>query len=260
MLTIGKISYINVLPLWGGIMLNKVPFPKNMHWIEDVPTALNRSLNEEKCDIAFVSCVEYLQHKERYDLFPGFCVAAYEKVLSVNLYYKENLYLADLDQKKIALTPQSATSTLLLKTLCKHYWGIVPQWVELSDIKQYSQYDAFLLIGNEAIQAQTLSGYKTLDLAQAWHYATGLPFCFAVCAMQKGLGTKKAQEVAALQECLKNSLAWGKQNREQIVELAQEQLNHSSLSIDLLQCYFNHLHFELDADVIKGLNKFESLL
>lgn len=82
---------------------------------------------------------------------------------------------------KICLDPESRTSVLLLKWLCKHYWNINPIFEDLThpNLTPENKKDCgCLLIGDKALKNQGKWNHYT-DLVEAWNRCTGLPFVFA---------------------------------------------------------------------------------
>lgn len=105
----------------------------------------------------------------------GICSKKY--VHSVGVF--SNLPLNQLN--KIYLDPESRTSVLLLKWLCKYYWNIHPIFEDLpnSDFTLENNTDCgYLLIGDKALKNHGKWNFYS-DLVEAWNHCTGLPFVFA---------------------------------------------------------------------------------
>lgn len=194
-------------------------------------------------DLCLTSSFEYLQNRERYDLVPGFCIAA-KRVLSVNL------YLRNQNPTHIALTEESATSAQLVKLLCRHFWNIDPEFIPLPDMEVCTDYDGFLLIGDKALMHPTFPDYQTIDLADAWYQKTGLPMTFAVLIAQKGVDTREFMIE------LDQSVKWGEENRKTIVQHAATKLKLPSRTIET---YFSNLRYRLGELEMAGLTTFGAL-
>ncbi|MDP1836704.1 MAG: menaquinone biosynthesis protein [Chlamydiales bacterium] len=253
MLSVGVINYINFLPIFAALKQGIID--AQVDWLPAVPSALNQALREGKLDVSPISAAEYLANRSQYDLLPDFCIGAEEKVMSVCLYVKGDIQ--DLDGKTIGLTAQSASSALLVKVLCHHFWNLSPSYQTMKCPNEMHQYDAFLLIGDDCLRNPKVPGYTTIDLATAWHKETGLPFTFAVFAARKEVTQNKADEVQALIKALHKSYAWGKNNPHVVEELALQQL---SLPLDILQEYYQVLRFVFDERQKQGLQRFSELV
>lgn len=84
--------------------------------------------------------------------------------------------------RRIALSPHSQSSNALLRILWQRYWQRDPAAVEWiapngEPLADHVPADAQLIIGDEALTCAP--GPHAIDLGQAWHEWTGLPFVFA---------------------------------------------------------------------------------
>jgi len=69
MLRVGKIEYLNTVPVYYGFIKGKVP-AEGIEFIDDVPSELNRLLREGLLDASVISSYEYIVNQDRYLLFP----------------------------------------------------------------------------------------------------------------------------------------------------------------------------------------------
>ncbi len=239
MTRIGMVEYINALPFHLPFRLGELTTNASITY--GIPSALNAQLRAGDLDMALTSCAEYFDGP--YNLLPGFCIGAFKEILSVNLYTR-----TELDGATIALTHHSATSVALVKVLCHHFWRVEPTFVPLDREKPLTSYDAFLLIGDEALEQLTIPGYQTIDLAHAWYEATQLPFVFAVFAQRKG-----AQDYS---EELEAALQWSEANRERLIHEAHQQ---SGLDPELIDRYYSLCCYRLGPKEREGLDLFQQL-
>src|SRR5438067_3748047 len=136
--------------------------------IQGVPTELNRRLLNDELDAAPISSIEYARNADRLRLMPRLCVASEGAVDSIQLVSK-----VPLEQvRRIAVTPESATSVVLIKVLLPEA-GHVPLGEEA---------DAKLLIGDAALKSAFEDPTPHYDLGRLWLERTGLPMVFAVWA------------------------------------------------------------------------------
>lgn len=255
-LTVGRIRYINNYPLFGGFLSSALPPP--CRWEEGSPQDLNRALREGHLDLSLVSTAEYLQGKDTlYTLVPPWCIAAKEKSLSVHLYHKKPL--EHLDGQKVFVTSESATSTLLLKVLCHHHWGIRPLFFSSPAPEKEQDATAFLLIGDHALSCPSLPQHQTKDLASAWHAMTHLPFVFAVFAAHRHNIEKKEHALKAFQNAMAASFSWGQEHPKRLVAMALLDLQRWDCNEALVQKYYQTLSYELTEEMMQGLRLFDTL-
>lgn len=250
MLRVGAIRYINFLPLFAAVELGKVHSTSQYRF--DVPAALNSALRSGELDISPISAAEYLANAPSYELLPHYCIGAVDRVFSVTLYTRYPV--EQLDGRTIGLTAQSASSVLLLKVLCYHFWKVSPHFQVFDDLKNHSQFDALLVIGDDALLHPELPGYQNIDLATAWHDSTALPFTFAVFAARKSTQLGQRQ---AFNERLELSYQWAQENPDVILSLARQRL---PISIERLKAYYEALRYPFCPQQQAGLNRFHDLV
>ncbi|BAF71069.1 MqnA/MqnD/SBP family protein [Sulfurovum sp. NBC37-1] len=154
----GSISYLNLLPfqLFLKRYLKSSSAKMAFRYKRAVPSQINRSLKRQEVNAAFISSIE-----SRKFGCTDLGIIADKKVYSVLLLEGEDQY-----------DPASATSNRLAKVL-----GLKGR----------------VLIGDAALKYY-LDGGEGIDLAEAWHEKTGLPFVFArLCYNKHG---KQIQKLA----------------------------------------------------------------
>lgn len=248
-LRVGHPCYLNCLPLFTNPTLDD-----SVTLITDHPNALNVRLQQGNLDIGLVSSWAYLNHTSEWTLIPGFCIAAYQRVLSVNLYHR--IPLKHLDGQMLAITPQSSSSAQLIRLFCEVFWDIAPEFIPLPSLELATEFPAFLLIGDEALTRPQIPGYQTYDLAYAWYEKTLLPMTFAVMAVREEVLKKRGDEVVAFSQQLDLCLALSEKNMDDIISLAESQ---SGLSADRLREYYSHLRYRMRLPEWNGLRAFATL-
>ncbi|MBK7994836.1 MAG: menaquinone biosynthesis protein [Blastocatellia bacterium] len=136
-------------------------------------------LAENIVDIALIPVIEY-QRINNICLIPDISVPAKQAVRSVILVSK-----CPIDKiNTVALDISSRTSATLIKIILERFYSIKPHYItsppNLKDMLNTS--DSALLIGDPAITVE-LNNYHVYDLAQEWRKFTGLPFVFALWAV-----------------------------------------------------------------------------
>jgi len=152
----GSISYLNLLPFQVFLKRHISSNASKMflNYKRAVPSTINKALKRRAVNAAFISSVESRKSK-----CTDLGIIAHKKVYSVLLLKGEN-----------QPDPASATSNQLAKVL---------------DLQ------GKVLIGDAALKHYLDIG-KGIDLAQAWHDKTGLPFVFArLCYNKHGKSIEK---------------------------------------------------------------------
>lgn len=207
------------------------------------PGRLADLLYRGQFDAGLVPVAEVLVH-DRYDVLDGVAIASNGRVESVILAHREPVEKLT----RIAVTPVSRTSVWLLRVLLKARYGIVPEFYPLPAGGTLAEHVAMLMIGDEAIWYRTRNSSALWDLGAAWKELTGLPFVYAVWALQ----VRVAPE---LRQLLRQAKANGLAHLEEIVQDAVE-ATASYRREYLTRC----VSFNLDAAEKAGLRRFQEYL
>jgi chorismate dehydratase len=155
---------------------------------------------------------------------------------------------------RLALDAGSRTSQVLAQIWLDEQHSVRPRRVEelpLGVSALESTADAILVIGDRAMRVPHESFHDVVDLAEAWHALTGLPFVFALWVVRGGV------ELEGLPEALKASRAMGLC---QAASLAR--LHGPRLGLDFTTCYdylTRVLSYELGEAEIAGLRRFAAM-
>jgi predicted solute-binding protein len=165
---LGSVPYLNARPL---------------HWTihEPVmflePNVLSAELAEGRLHAGLVPIFSILENPNAYHIADGYAIGSLNIVYSVVLTH--NIPVVRL--KTVALDPASRTSNHLVQVLLQKYFRIAPRYVSADEPA-----DAQVIIGDPAIAyRQSHPDERFLDLSQAWHSHTGLPFVFAAWAIRR---------------------------------------------------------------------------
>lgn len=240
---LGIVSYTNVAPLhfdleaWYGV-----------EFVRGVPSELNRQLLNKEIDLTLISSIEFIKHSNKLKALPDFSISTLAKVFSVMLFSKKPWQ--DLDNTKIAITTQSATSVELLRILLKEK-GINAQLVPFEANLQtmLAEHSAALLIGDNAlIEATNDHEHYIYDLGEEWYKLTKLPFTFAVWASHRDNKPSKI-----LVEKLRQARIKGLGN---LQEVAKQESKKLRLDTTTIQKYLANFRYYLDLPDRDGLVKF----
>jgi chorismate dehydratase len=256
-MNIGEISYTNIIPLY--YYLDRERLKVNGVTITDaVPSRINRLMEEQKVDIGGISSFSFGKNADRYSLIPDLSVSSFGKVNSIFLFSKYKI--EDLNGKKIALTSSSETSVALLKIILQQFYRIEAFFkTETPNLEMMmEQYDACLLIGDDAITSKRKSGsYFVYDLGEIWYKETGLPMTFAVMAYRKEMETEKKD----LLSYVGKSMTESKERclREHFAPVIERVIREHGGTFAFWQSYFNGLNYGFNGEHEKGLNVYFQL-
>ncbi|KAA0890530.1 menaquinone biosynthetic enzyme MqnA/MqnD family protein [Oryzomonas rubra] len=221
MLTIGRIDYANVTPLFHSLQEH---FPSaDYRFIGGVPANLNAQLAAEKIDVCPSSSIEYAVHPERYLILPELSISSAGPVASVLLFSR--VPIEELDGQDILLSAESATSVNLLRILMGKRFGHSCRYtVSSSPLDEALRTaPAMLLIGDAALRSSMAgTGLRIYDLGLLWYEWTGLPFVFALWFCTRSAAKTHYQEVRLLAERLVQAKAYADREREHIAEVSPE--------------------------------------
>lgn len=260
MITIGIINYLNVEPLY--FRLQERLAGKPVRFRRGVPTELNRALRDGEIDVAPISAIAAARLADSVAILPDLSIATLGAVKTVLLFS----WMADpreLNDCRIALSDQSATSVELVKVLARDFWKITPRYaVEAQDLGQMMRRSsAALLIGDDALvesahrrEVRGRGQPYAFDLGDEWLKWTGLPFVFALWAARR-------QALPALAEldilpALYESKAEG---LEHISQIARAYAPRLGLDNGVLTKYLHDLRYDLTPTDRAGLHAYFSL-
>ena len=249
----GKISYLNVLPIYYALDHGYVAH--NFLFTSGPPAELNARIQAGELDLSAASSIEYARNFHQYRLVPHLAIGSQGPVQSVLLL--SQIPLSSLQNQSILISSQTHTSAALLRLLVRERLHLEVGY-ETGDITARLQANkpptAFLAIGDEALRLRSHPGFPHhLDLGQAWLEWTGLPFIFGLW-----IGRYRADEGmdAGLQSGCRQLLAskdWGMQRIPFFASLVSEQ---GILDYQALLSYFQGLVYDLGPRELAGLRLF----
>ena len=246
---IGKIPY-----------LNSVPFYENMErrQFKILPVSPRRMgvlSAKGMLDAGLFSAVNFIQQKDRLDPL-DFCIATRDQVKSVLLF--SNHGWQDLKGKTIGITDDTATSVMLLKVLLEKRYGVQAVFKRMhSGVNNYTEFDAVLLIGDEALRSRKtgLAGFEIVyDLATEWYEWKKLPFVFALWAVQKSMPAQQRDELLGI---IQQSLASAE---EDYASVGQSHAKRINLTIDESVEYLEGFNFRVGERERISIELFQGLL
>jgi chorismate dehydratase len=250
---LGRIPYINCYPIYGALDRGLVPVQAEL--VSGTAADLNDLLAAGDLDVSVVSAVEYARNARAYHLLPGVAISCDGPVHSVKLFSR--VPLDRLDGAGVLLSASSRTSVLLLELLCRHAWRVSPRFAtvraEPADLGALAGFphDAVLVIGDAALMLASSGRYPVeIDLGEAWHRWTGLPFVFAVWAARR---EAPLEAVGRVHRALLDSRTWGLSNLEL---LADQAWATTGIARSVCRAYLGDLNYGLSYRHLAGLTDF----
>jgi chorismate dehydratase len=198
---IGKIPYLNSVPFYEHFE------QRQFKMLPIAPRRMGQLSAKGQIDAGLFSLMDYFAQEQDLQMM-NYCIATRDQVKSVMLFSKEGWQ--GLNGKTIGIIDDTATSVRLLQVLLEKKYGVKAKFVRLhSGVNDYTPFDAVLLIGDAALQANKhgFPGFDLVfDLAKEWYDWKKLPFVFAVWAHKRSMA---ADTVNELQEIIQQSLEKG---------------------------------------------------
>jgi len=256
---VGHIEFLNCYPLYYGLeqraaegLAGEVAF----ELVPGVPTDLNRMLTTGTIDFGPISSIEYGRAFRRLRVSHRLSISSNGAVDSIQLVARRPLE----EVERIALTPKSATSVTLLKTIMKLKYGRSPIYDELLQTPEEAlcNHDAVLLIGDEALEAlyYPLPNSRLYDLGHAWREWTGYPMVYAVWATREDFLRAHSAELLAVEDELVRSMDYSREAAPRVVQAASDLWRFDRPCLDR---YFQVLHYGFSEEYREGLRKFFEL-
>lgn len=250
---LGRIPWINCYPVYAAIDRGLVPVEAGL--VTGTASELNDLLAAGELQVSAVSAVEYARNAAAYHLLPDLAISCEGPVHSVMLFSRRPPEA--LDGATVLLSASSRTSVLLLELLCRHRWKVTPRVAvaraEAPDLPGLAglPHDAVLVIGDAALLLATARAYPhQVDLGQAWHEWTGLPFVFAVWAARRDADSRG---VSRVHRALIQSRDWGLAHLDDLARAAEAA---TGVPAPACRAYLDDLDWALDYRHLAGLTDF----
>ncbi len=255
-LRVGRISYLNVAPVYFG--LDESGTAPNMRLHRAPPSELNRMLAAGELDISPVSSAAYARNQDRWLVLPDLSIACDGPVMSVLLVSRRPLW--ELDGRMVRLTSESATAAALTRCLLASggaHPHFRPGTVKTpEDIPQDT--DAALVIGDAALCHNWAGHFPHIhDLGDLWRRKTGHPFVFALWAVRREIALRFPEAVARVHKDLVASRNEGRRQMDVIIHRAAPRLGLTPADCRL---YYRRLQYGLPPAFQRGLMQFFTAL
>jgi chorismate dehydratase len=244
MVNIGCVSYLNARPLTDG--LESEP---SLRVVSDVPSRLLGRLLAGEVAIALCPIVDYQTAPAELCIVPVGAIGSEGRTLTVRLFAERPLS----EVSRVAVDGDSRTSVALLQVVLRDLYGAQPQLEPLPAGPPPQRLppgiDAILLIGDKVVTAAPDLPYQ-LDLGEAWHLLTGLPFVFAAWL------APASSELGDLPELLRRRRD---RNRHRARELATAHAGAAGWPVALAEHYLGSvLRYDIGQRELKAITTFWS--
>lgn len=183
MIKLGSVSFMNAKPLTFALENGLVEHSFDIKLMP--PSDLSTMLSSKEIDVGLIPVAEFLRRKSC-SAVPGISISSYGKVDSVVLLTKGALH----DIKRVAVDKRSQSSTALLRIILETFHNLSPVYLpKTADGDFLKGVDAGMIIGDNGLEitCSPPAGYDVHDLGQIWTEETGLPFVYAVFAVNEGV-------------------------------------------------------------------------
>lgn len=262
-LVVGEIAYANVLPIFdawraaAGVGPDGVP--SGVRIVRGDPATLNEALRRGEIDLAPCSSIEYARDADAYRLLEDLSIAADGPVESVLVFTRRPLEALGADARlvRVALSPASATSNVLLRLLLAER-GIAATFAVNGSAGLAAEADASLVIGDDALAATAGDPASArfphvYDLGRLWRDLTGLPFVFALFIVRAEAVAEMPEAVARVAEGLRAARATAPGRR---AALAAREAGRAGLSPARLAAYWETIRYDLGPREQAGLEAY----
>lgn len=157
-LRMGRISYLNVLPVYHPLEAGILPH--DFELVSGPPALLNDMMSRGELHVSSCSCFEYARRPERYYLVGDLSIGSRGPVMSVLLLSR--LPVEELDGHEILISGESHTSVALLRLLMRDRYKLDVRFSTgpvTPALRSDNPPTAFLAIGDEALRLRNHPDY-----------------------------------------------------------------------------------------------------
>lgn len=214
------------------------------------PSELSGMLLRKEIDLGLIPVAEFLKRKN-YRAVPEISISSQGKVDSVILLTKGGLR----DIKTVAVDRRSQSSTALLRIILEIFNNLSPSYIKRDAGEGFlKDVDAGMLIGDTGLKSAYAppEGYNVFDLGEIWTEETGLPFVYAVLAVNEGV------ELGENLDALIKSKSYGLGIVEKIARFES-----GVMGIDEEICFrylTERIRYDLGESEIEGIIRYSELL
>jgi chorismate dehydratase len=183
LIKLGSVPFLNVRPLIFPLEERLVRHDFEISYTP--PSTLSTMLFEKKVDLGLIPVAELLK-RGIYSIVPNISISSYGKVDSVILLAKSEIK----GLKTVAVDARSQSSAALLRIILEIFNKLSPTYIKREPNDKFLDgVGGGMLIGNMGLKLRYFppKGYKVFDIGEIWTSETGLPFVYALYAVNSGV-------------------------------------------------------------------------
>ncbi|MGE5446571.1 MAG: menaquinone biosynthetic enzyme MqnA/MqnD family protein [Ignavibacteriales bacterium] len=248
MIKLGSVPFLNVKPLIFPLEERLVGHDFEVSYTP--PSGLSRMLFERKVDVGLIPVAELLK-RGTYSIVPNISISSYGKVDSVILVARSEIR----GIKTVAVDARSQSSAALLRVILEIFNELSPNYINREpDNRFLDGVDGGMLIGNVGLKFRYSPphGYRVFDLGEIWTSETGLPFVYAIYAVNSGV------HLGENLRALDTAKSIGLKNVERIAKAESEKLGFGEEIC--LRYLTERIKYDLREEEIKGISAYSRFL
>ena len=255
---LGHIHFLNVLPIT--YSLNNLNYKEGLELSNGVPAVINNDLLNNRVDVSEVSSIVYARNYDKLLMLPDLYVRADGEVRSIILVSKKPI--EEINEDKIILTAQSATSHCLLKIIMAKAYDANPQYFIRNltpDNPVPNDATAALFIGDDALNVnlhQEPYKYYYYDLGREWKKLTGRCMVYAVWTVNKEFAKSNPEGMQLVYERLYKGVQAGFSNLREAIATIVDKTPFTPRQLDE---YLHVIKWNLTEEYIENLEVFYEL-
>jgi len=236
---IGSVPYMNAKPL-----IHRLDREPGVELVFEVPSKLAAMLRNGDLAAGMVSSVACFQNPDL-EIAPGMSISCIGPAESVKLFHTGRLDHI----RTVALDTSSLTSVLLARIVLRERYDISPRFLDMppSVPEMLEKCDGAVTIGDTTMRVEP-GRWRELDLGAEWHALTGLPFVFAVWAVNPELASSELVDVL---------LRAKSRGLESIEEISESESKRLDLPVEVCHHYLGEImDYDLTERHMEGLSLF----
>jgi chorismate dehydratase len=243
---LGYIDYLNCYPFYYHMFEREQI--DGVQVLSGYPSDLNRAVVASELDMSPISAATCADIHSEIALLPDFCLSSVGYVGSVVLRCK--VPIEELHRATVGVSGASYTSTVLLKIILQHYYGVEPVYRTTDPNPVLDGIDAALVIGNEAMIASREPISYSYDLGELWLRKTGFPAVFAVFAVREEVVETYSSQICRVVRSYRDSLRCLETEKEGVIAAARAK--YPDITYDI-NAYYGSLQFEFTEELKNAL-------
>lgn len=248
LIKLGSVPFLNVKPLIYPLEERLIDHDFEVSYTP--PANLSNMLFEKKVDLGLIPVAELLK-RGIYSIVPNISISSCGKVDSVIL-------ITRMEMKRIgtvAVDVRSQSSAALLRVILEIFNKLTPTYVNREPNNKFLDgVDGGLLIGDTGLRFKYFPphGYRVFDLGEIWTTETGLPFVYAVYAVNNGVVLGKSLRALGAAKSI------GLKNVERISKIESEKLGFGEEIC--LRYLTERIKYDLGEKEMKGISAYSKFL